>query len=222
MAEKKVQTPRIQRVRCNQCRRTTDHRLVKRIPGDTGSEPYDGMEIWWETTFDVLQCSGCKDVVLRRTYFFSEWDDAQTKYFPPRVSRHPPDWKRELPGDLLLVLEEVYRSLDANNRTLPMMGARALLDMLMNEKVGDLGGFAQKLKQLESEGYVSSKNREVLEAALDVGNAAAHRGHFANSKTVNMVMDIVENLLQAVYVLQDAAEKIRKATPPRAHRNTKP
>jgi hypothetical protein len=35
------------------------------------------------------------------------------------------------------VLREVYRSLDANNKQLPMMGARTLIDMLMVDKVGD-------------------------------------------------------------------------------------
>ncbi len=34
----------------------------------------------------------------------------------------------------------------------------------------------QKLKQLEGLGVISSHNREVLSAALDVGSAAAHRG----------------------------------------------
>jgi hypothetical protein len=222
MAAEKVQVAKIQRVRCNQCRRNTDHRLIKQIPGDTGSEPYEDSAIWWETTFDILQCYGCKDVVVRRTYIFSEWGEAEVDYFPPRVSRHPPDWKHQLPVEMLLLLEEIYRSLDANNHSLPMMGTRALLDMLICEKIGDVGGFGQKLKELEKEGYVSSKNREVLEAALDAGNAAAHRGYFANTRTVNTVMDIIENLLHAVYVLHDAAEKLRKSTPPRAARGPKP
>jgi hypothetical protein len=37
------------------------------------------------------------------------------------------------------VRREVYRSLDADNRRLPMRGARTLVDMLMTEKVGDVG-----------------------------------------------------------------------------------
>jgi hypothetical protein len=42
-----------------------------------------------------------------------------------------------------------YRSLDANSLRQPMMGARTLIDMVMNEKVGDVGSFRAKLKELE-------------------------------------------------------------------------
>ena len=214
----------LKRIHCNECRRKTDHRLLKTIKGDSGSELIDeeGSSIWWETTFDLLQCCGCREAVLRRTYEFSEWDYADVRYFPPRVSRHPPKWVYDLPGDLRLLLEEVYRALDANNHQLPMMGARTLVDMVIVEKVGDVGGFAKKLKELEKAGFVSSKHREVLEAALDAGSAAAHRGYAATPDVVNIVMDIVENLLQAVYVLQGAAQKLRKSTPPRLPRTPSP
>jgi hypothetical protein len=71
----------------------------------------------------------------------------------------------------------VYRSLAADNVRLPMMGARALVDMLIVQKVGDVGSFQQKLAALERKGIVGSQGRDVLSAALDIGNAAAHRGH---------------------------------------------
>jgi len=65
-----------------------------------------------------------------------------------------------------------------------MMGARALVDIFMTEHLGDIGGFQQKLDSLENEGYLSKVNRQVLEAALEAGHAAAHRGHKAEEETV--------------------------------------
>jgi hypothetical protein len=94
--------------------------------------------------------------------------------------------------------------------------------MVMVEKIGDVGRFDQKLNELEKAGFVSSKNREVLAAALDAGSAAAHRGYAATPAEVNIVMDIVENMLQAVYVLHDAAQKLKKSTPPRPARTARP
>src|SRR5258708_1185612 len=102
-----------------------------------------------------------------------------------------------------------------------MMGARTLVDMLIVEKVGDVGGFKDKLKELENAGFVSSQNREVLWAALDVGNAAAHRGHAATEAEVQAVMDIVENMLQAVYVFPDMARRLKQSTPQRLQRKSK-
>ena len=88
-----------------------------------------------------------------------------------------------------------------------MMGARTLVDMVILEKVGDVGTFKDKLKALEKAGYVSSQGREVLYAALDLGSAAAHRGHAPTETEVQSVMDIVENMLQAVYVFPTGRTK---------------
>ena len=219
MVAKKVSTD--QKVHCNKCRSQTSHKLAFVIRGDEGSEREDDFEISWTTRNEVLQCRGCQEVVLRRTYISSEEEHPQVRYFPPPVSRHPPTWVYGLPGDLMLLLDEVYRSLDAANRRLPMMGARTLVDMVILDKVGDVGSFADKLKKLEGEKFISGTNREVLEAALNAGSAAAHRGHAAKTPQVHAVMDIVENLLQAVYILPTMGEDLKKATPPRLPRQSK-
>lgn len=216
--------PTTKTIHCNNCRRTTRHRLVKRIEGDTDSEVIDGeFSIDWRTTFDVFQCNGCLEPLLRRIYEFSEYDYPEIRYFPPRISRHPPTWVHQLPNELKSLLEEIYRALDADNYRLPLMGARTLVDIVMSEKLGgDAGPFSEKLKQLQVKGYVSIRNTEILEAALDAGSAAAHRGYAPQPKELNIVMDIVENLLQAVYVLQEAAQELKKSTPPRPAKKAKP
>jgi hypothetical protein len=131
------------------------------------------------------------------------------------VSRHRPKWFYEIPQELRSLLKEIYKSLDANTTALPLMGARALLDMLIVDKVGDVGSFTEKLKALESKGFISQKNRETLAIALDAGSAAAHRGYAAKLDDVQAVMDIVENLLQSIYVLDKVAAELKKSTPPR-------
>ena len=112
------------------------------------------------------------------------------------------------------LLTEIYSALHANNRRLATMGARTLLDMVMTDKVTDVGRFDQKLDALEKE-FVTTKQREFLEAALDVGNAASHRGHCPTAKQLDQVMDIVESILQQIYVLPNAAAELKKSTPPR-------
>jgi hypothetical protein len=155
---------------------------------------------------------------LRRTHVFSENEDDDIRYFPPPTSRRPPDWRYHLPHEVRSILEEVYSALDAGGQVLPMMGARTLVDLLMADKVGDLGGFGAKLQALEDQGFISVNNAEILDAALDAGSAAAHRGYAPSAKDVQSVMDIVENLLQAVYVLDNVAKRLRKSTPPRRAR----
>ena len=117
-----------------------------------------------------------------------------------------------------MIFDEVYAALHADSRSLAMMGARALVDMVILEKVGDVGSFPQKLTALEGGGYLSRSNRETLEAALDVGNAAAHRGHRPKPEHVQSVMDIVENLIQST-LLHSISAEIKGATPKRRPKN---
>jgi Domain of unknown function (DUF4145) len=143
------------------------------------------------------------------------------RYFPPAKVRDLPTWRFKLPVEMRGLLEEIYRSLDVENLRLPMMGARTLVDMMIVEKIGDVGTFKQKLKELEEKGYVSASNREVLYAALEVGHAAVHRGHKATKSEVQDVMDIVESMLQAVFVFPKLVRKLKKNTPARPPRPTK-
>jgi hypothetical protein len=215
----------VEHIHCNACRHKTRHeRLCKVV--DEVTQEYDGGSIEIVTTSETFRCCGCRETVLRRTRVVDKDPDTlHISYFPPAVSRHRPSWlwvSFSFPNDLRDVMHEIYRSLDANNHRLPMMGARTLIDMLIVDKVGDVGTFNEKLRKLEGLGVISSRNREVLAAALDVGHAAAHRGHRPKTNEVNAVMDIVENLLHAVYVLPKMAEDLKKATPPRPSKKQTP
>ena len=94
------------------------------------------------------------------------------------------------------------------------MGARAIVDQFMNVMIGDIGGFKAKLQKLVDDGYISKKNRETLEAALDAGHAATHRSHDPSPDDLTLVLDIVENLIQPL-ALEKKIETLKKNTPKR-------
>jgi hypothetical protein len=201
-----------ERVHCNICRGPTFHRVVGKAQ-DSGREDDTGFS--WTTMFTTLQCCGCREVVLRRIFRFSENQEDEVRYFPPKMSRYQPRWRYNLPRNIRVVLEEIYRSLDGENVLLPMMGTRTLLDMLMLDKIKDVGTFAQKLDAMEQAGLIGKVNRKVLEAALDAGSATAHRGHTPEEHEVHSVLDIVENALQAAYVFPRIERQLRESTPRR-------
>jgi hypothetical protein len=222
MAEGQKRTGRkkaITRLHCNQCRRTTYHRLLKTVDNkDSEVHEQHGEQflVWWHITHELFECGGCKSVMVRRTDMHSEWDEPDVLFFPPRVSRHKPTWIYQIPRELRIMLNEVYDSLAADTRALPLMGARAVLDLLFVDKVGDIGSFAKKLEELERQGFISRTNREILDAALDAGNAASHRAYAPELEQVHSVMEIVENLVHATYVLDKVADEVKKTTPSRS------
>ena len=64
-------------------------------------------------------------------------------------------------------------------------------------------------------GFLAPNDRDVVEAALDTGNAASHRGHKPDARQFERVMDIVEHLLEDVFYLQNLGSGLKQAIPPR-------
>jgi hypothetical protein len=126
--------------------------------------------------------------------------DYQYSYYPPIVSRPRPPWFDKLDEKFQEVLKELYIALDANTRFLAAFGARTALDMLIVDQIGDIGPFIKKLEKLETDGYIDSRERELLDAVTEAGNAAAHRGFAPDEKLLNGVIDILESLFDKFYI----------------------
>ena len=204
---------------CNNCGPDKLHTVVgQHEVHDTEEVIEEGQllgEISWRYDYELLECRACRNVRLRATYQDDGTIGPEVTYYPPAVSRRLPNWHGHLPPRMENLLAEVYRALHTNSRRLATMGSRALLDMAILDKVGDVGSFKRKLDALQTRGYLGQVGREILEPALEAGHAASHRGHAPKPKEVNRVMDIIENLLQSIYVLEPAAKVLKKITPKR-------
>lgn len=99
------------------------------------------------------------------------------------------------------------------------MGARALIDAFITKCVGDQGNFAKGLDKLVSDGFITKKNREIVDSVVDAGNASAHGRSCPSNQDLNTVIDIVENLIQNE-LLKEPAQVLKANTPPR-QRTTK-
>ena len=135
---------------------------------------------------------------------------------PAAVSAPPvPDWLDRLPMNVRKVLQEVYVALSQDLRALPAMGLRAVLDLVMNDLVGDKGGFAAKLNVLVADKHITESKKRILEDVLEVGHASAHRGHLPAARAVRDALTIVENVVYELVVMPAAAKKLRASAPAR-------
>lgn len=219
MADERAKLPKTSRVHCNACRQTTNRRLLKAF-AHVEEDEATGFE--WETEYQMLQCLGCNEVVLRRKSWFSEDPEPEISYFPPRASRWLPAWHYLLPKAIRELLSELYNALQAGSLSLAMMGARAIIETAMVHKVSDQGAFSETLGAMETEGYLSRSSRKYLEVALDAGSASMHRAHRPNAEQMDTVMDIVENFLLSLFALEKQTNALKDAIPPRPPRRKKP
>lgn len=214
-----TEQPKVVQAHCNKCGHETNHDVVTERRREASEQFSPDHEINWSTTHALLECKGCKEISLRRTEWCSEdhpLDQRAPTYFPPRVSRRKPAWasRHGLPDEYVSLLEEVYTALHADSRRLAAMGARALIDICIVRRVGDQGNFSKGLEKLVAEKHISETDREVVSAAVDAGNASAHRGHCPSADDINVVIDIVENLIQSE-LLPEQAQTLRANTPTR-------
>jgi hypothetical protein len=126
-----------------------------------------------------------------------------------------PKWLDKVNPETKELMKEIYFSLENEMRALPSMGLRTIIDIVCNDLVGDKGGFEKKVNLLVEQGHITVKKKEIINSALEVGHASAHRGYFPDLSDLNQVVDIVEHLLQEIYVLGDAAKKLNEKTPKR-------
>ena len=218
-------TPKVRWSHCNECGRETKHNVVHRADRRRTFDD-DRYSVEVGSVWTVLQCCGCEEVTLRRVDWCSEDDRTEGPgpftYFPPRVSRRKPAWVSlfDVPSEYLSLLEETYTALHADSRRLSMMGARALIDAVIRRSVGEQPTFGHGLDALAAKYLISEQDRGIIEAAVDVGHAAAHRGHKATPEDVNVVIDIVERLIHTE-TLAEQAQELKKSTPPHPPRAAK-
>ena len=123
-----------------------------------------------------------------------------------------PNWAEKLPNNIYSTLIEVYNALRSKSYRLAVIGCRTLVDMVSNNKVGDIGGFETKIKELHKQGILSDSTKIILSHAVDAGNASAHRGWQPTPDESNLVLDIVEHFLQ-LDILAMSASNLEKSVP---------
>jgi hypothetical protein len=195
----------------------------------------DDAAIWAIDTYNILRCRGCETVYVQRQHVFSEdWDyetnpetgDAETvltpkvTYWPAPARRDRPDWLDKLEDSTLRdLLEEVYGALDADHRVLAAIGARTALDRAMVLKgASEAFGFAMKLDELKSAGFISQHEKDILVALTDAGSAAAHRGWRPEAKMLSTIMDGTEAFIYRTLVMSAAVAAIKEQVPKKPKR----
>lgn len=218
---------------CNTCGGERNHALRAKYyaEGPMDATDDDGIPLAFDL-FEILQCLGCNAVTIRRTkwngsryYVDSEdggfiYSDESITYLPGRMARARPPWLSSLPKAVESVLGEVYSALDVGALTLAAIGVRTIIDMVALKAVGDLGTFREKLEALEKGGWLGSLDRRRVEVVADAGSAAAHRGFRATPTSIGHMMEVVEHLLKATYVL-DLQTKVLKRSTPKRQRSAK-
>jgi hypothetical protein len=212
------------KVHCNNCGGERNHELLH-SEKEEWEELIDGqfsVDGW--DKYDLVKCCGCESISLRHVSYFSEDCDgdgnrcATARYYPPATSRKEPSWISKLRANnnaIHEILREVYICLHNNCPRLAIMGIRALIEHVMIEKAGDNGTFKANIDKFETSGFISRVQREVLDPVLEAGHATIHRAFAPSTEDLNSIIDIVENIIESIYINEGRAKSFREKVPRR-------
>ena len=79
----------------------------------------------------------------------------------------------------------------------------------MVDKIDDQHNFKQNMDAFQNAGYLSERQRGHLDAVLNAGHAAIHRGWEPT------LLDITEGIIEVAYLHDKAADTLDREVPPK-------
>ncbi len=224
-----VATTKICKSDCNICHTQTRHDILyeKSDRGTDTDEDNDNFSIDWKITWQVIQCRGCESISMKRESRDSEsvdergYEQVSTTYLPPRIFRKYPAWLknnvfgRTCPDEVKKLMDELYISLQNDCCASATMFVRAIFEHTMIDEVGDKGTFSKNLNEFENSGFIGKKHREVVSSMLEAGHASSHRAFIPIKEDIVTLVDILEGILEVVYVQVPKAHDLEKRIPKR-------
>ncbi|WP_407531826.1 DUF4145 domain-containing protein [Vibrio parahaemolyticus] len=201
------------KARCNACQNDTWHHIVHQHQKNMSDE--------WNLYYldcQLVECCGCESVRLRTVEtsdVCERTDDGaiipEVKLYPQNVFRQRPKWINHLMFpfsvdtgfsnvQITQLIHEIYVALDGGCYRLAVMGIRALMETVMIQKVKDKGSFKKNLSNFQNQGFISATQTEALKLVLEAGHATIHRNFKPEPYQVIAALDIVENIIESIYV----------------------
>jgi hypothetical protein len=200
---------------CRDCGRITRHEVLHNHDVESAAnDDYPDKEEW-----QIVRCRGCHTCGFRYVYhdyvdIFETQDGEQThrrdvNFFPSSIRNHKQLGRSWLLSDVVRkVYDQTLASYGAKSYLLASIGLRATIEAVC----GDLGvvgpSLEKRIDKLFKEGYVSNEDKKRLHAIRFLGNDAAHEVVEPGEVDLRVALDIVENLLNSVFILTKRAESL--------------
>ena len=209
-------------VACRECRRHTKH-AVRASLDVSGTSTFRGnFSIDWGMNHQIVQCLGCETISFRRLTHNSEtsyvqYEDGSGGFEPdeelfpsPEVNRAPIKDAELLPAAIQRIYLETLKALTSQQPVLGGIGIRALIEALAKEKGATGNDLMARIDSLVTLGVLSTDGASILHKLRILGNEAAHEVKPHSEQTLGLALDVVEHLLQGVYILPHHASKTFK------------
>lgn len=197
---------------CRECCRSTRHEILCNHSEESDPEGYHEAHSW-----QVIRCLGCHTCGFRHRHDDYEMvmenhegdlvHEISISQYPSVLSEHKA--LREtylLPPLIQKVYKQTLKALSDNSFVLAGIGLRASIEAVCNELKVSGASLERRIDQLFKAGHVSNGDKRRLHAIRFLGNDAAHEIKEPKDSDIRVALDIVEHLLNSVFLLENKAK----------------
>jgi hypothetical protein len=199
---------------CRECCRNTMHEILANHEDESDPAGYHQKESW-----QIVRCNGCLSCGFRLRlddFEMVEEDadgnmshDVTLTQYPSFLSEHKSLKETYLlPALIQKVYKQTLKALSDSSYVLAGIGLRACIEAVCNELKVSGTSLEKRIDQLFKAGHVSNGDKRRLHAIRFLGNDAAHEIKEPNDYEIRVALDIVEHLLNSVFVLESKAKSL--------------
>lgn len=204
---------------CGVCKRKTNHVVLASADLSGTDEMNDGYEIHWSSNHEIVQCLGCDTISFRIASQNSEDDPIQIgpnewaenvyeELYPNRnEGRVPIKDDYLLPTDIERIYTETIKAMNGDQPVLSGIGIRALIETTSKERNANGKDLMEKINDLVTQGVLTKDGADILHKLRVLGNKAAHEVKPHTTDQLSLAMDVIDHLLQGVYILPYHAKR---------------
>lgn len=198
---------------CDRCGGTTNHSVLKEFV-----EPFadESLDYYSQTRYQVCKCQGCNTVRFRKE--FTNNEDCNPSGGSPEITVFPEQRSvkhkgnreiRKLPvvGNIYFETVVAYNS---NCLILAAGGLRAIVEAICKQNEVEGKNLEKKIDALVERQLLAKPQAELLHEERYIGNAALHEIERPEESEIETGIEIIEGLLNTIYILPSKAEKLRK------------
>jgi len=184
---------------------------------------YEGV-IRVESSLDILcqyydQLDGSKPAMMPQDLLYSDFNYAHLDS-PSIVNACLQGDERLLHINFLdedekRVMQEIEQALKMGLVSLSAMGIRTLFDFYLQKQLPGYQNFSAGIKELRKQGHFSSLDEDMIKTVVELGNAAAHRGHIPSSDDLEVCIRVYARLILGERELKGMVGGLAKRTPQR-------
>jgi len=200
------------KVPCSGCSNKTSHQVLLSVDEIGDTPGYS-----WAESFQIIECRGCELISFRITSsnsddyeYFGDGEVDNIEYeslYPSRiVGRSVISDTYYIPTEVRKVYQETIKALNNECPILAGIGLRALIESVCKEKNANGNNLYRKIDDLVVKNILTPTGSVILHKIRNLGNASAHEVKPHSPEQLFLAMDVIEHLLQDVYILPRKVE----------------